>query len=78
MLLFFNIGTSELLVVLVFYLIFFGAKNIPSMARFLGRTSRQIKDATNEIQREFTDSAKEMKDEIKEHKKTLDQFDTEL
>ena len=78
MLLFFNIGTSELLVVFIFYLIFFGAKNIPSMARFLGRTSRQVKDATNEIKREFSDSDKDMKKEIDEHKKTLDQLDSEL
>jgi len=78
MLLIFNIGAPELLMVLVFYLIFFGAKNIPDMARFLGRTSRQIKDATNEIKKEFTDSAENVKEEIKEHKKTLDQFDTDL
>ncbi|MFT4660585.1 MAG: sec-independent protein translocase protein TatA [Patiriisocius sp.] len=78
MLLFFNIGTSELLVVFIFYLLFFGAKNIPSMARFLGRTSRQVKDATNEIKREFSDSAKDMKKEIDEHKNTLDQLDSEL
>jgi len=78
MLLIFNIGAPELLMVLVFYLMFFGAKNIPSMARFLGRTSRQIKDATNEIKKEFTDSAKDVQEEIKEHKKTLDQLDTDL
>ena len=77
MLLFFNISPGELIVVFLMFLMFFGSKNIPSMARFLGRTTRQIKDATAEIKREFTDSAKDIKEEIKEQRKTLDQFDNE-
>ena len=77
MLLFLNIGTSELFFVLVLYLVFFGAKNIPDMARFLGRTSRQIKDAKNEITKEFSEAARDVKKEVEDHKKTLDQFDVD-
>lgn len=51
----------------------FGADSIPSIARNLGRGIRQIKDATQEIQRDIANSAgestnglKEIKDEIEE------------
>lgn len=77
MLLFFNISPGELIVVFLIFLMFFGAKSIPSMARFLGRTSRQIKDATSDIKREFTDSANDIKQEFKEQKRKLDQFDSD-
>lgn len=73
MLLLFNISPGELVVVMLLFLMFFGAKNIPEMARFLGRTSRQIKDATRDIQDEFTNTANQVQKEVKEHKKTLDQ-----
>lgn len=60
------IGTSELIVVLLVVLLFFGSKRIPQVARDLGRGIRHFRDATNEIQRDITDSVREVK-------KTIDQ-----
>lgn|SRR5574343_1289331 len=65
MLLFLNdIAGSEVLVILVFILIFFGSKSIPGIAQTLGKTIRQIKEASNELQTEIKKSGAEMKKEL--------------
>jgi Sec-independent protein translocase protein TatA len=40
----------------------------------MGRAVRQFKDATQDIQREMTDAAGEVKKQVQEHRKTLDQM----
>lgn len=59
MLLFFDIGSSELLLILLVIVIFFGANKIPELARGLGKGIRQFKDATAGIQREIEKSVHE-------------------
>jgi sec-independent protein translocase protein TatA len=54
-LLFFNMGGSEIVLILLLVLIFFGAKKIPELARGLGRGIREFKDATKEIKDEIED-----------------------
>ncbi|MBL7964060.1 MAG: twin-arginine translocase TatA/TatE family subunit [Flavobacteriales bacterium] len=49
----FDISGGELLVVLLFALIFFGSKGIPDIARTMGRAMRQVRDAREEVQREI-------------------------
>jgi sec-independent protein translocase protein TatA len=49
----FDISGGEFIVVLLFVLLFFGSKGIPDFARGLGRTMRQVRDASNEVQREI-------------------------
>ena len=61
MLFIFDISGGELLVVLLFILLFFGSKGIPDIARTMGRTMRQLRDATNEVQREIQKGATEVK-----------------
>ena len=56
----FDISGGELLVVLTFALLFFGSKGIPDLARTLGRTMRQVRDASNEVQREIQKGAHDM------------------
>ncbi len=48
-----GIGGWEVVVILLFVLIFFGANKIPEMARGLGRGIREFKDATQEIKKEL-------------------------
>ena len=62
-LLFLNLGGGEIIVVVLVFLLFFGAKNIPEIARGLGKGMRQFKDATNDIQREIQESADKIKEE---------------
>lgn len=89
MILIFNdIAGSEILLILVFVLVFFGAKSIPTLARTFGRTIRQIKDATNDIQTEIKKSGVDIKkdlnlkgiidDTVQEVQKPLDQMMTDL
>jgi sec-independent protein translocase protein TatA len=48
-----SLGGGELLVILLFVLLFFGSKNIPNLARGLGRGIREFKDAMNGVQSEI-------------------------
>jgi sec-independent protein translocase protein TatA len=66
-----SISGGEILVILLIVLMVFGADSIPSLARNLGRGIRQVKDATQEIQRDIANSTnnstkglKDIKDEI--------------
>ena len=65
MLLFFNdVSGSEVLVILIFILIFFGSKSIPGIARTFGRTIHQIKTASSELQDEIRKSGVDMKKDL--------------
>ncbi|MBF9143158.1 Sec-independent protein translocase subunit TatA/TatB [Hymenobacter properus] len=48
-----DIGGSEVILIMVVILIFFGANKIPELARGLGKGIREFKDASTEIRREF-------------------------
>ena len=65
MILIFNdIAGSEVMLILVFVLIFFGSKSIPSLARTFGRTIRQVKEASNDIQNEIKKSGMDIKKDL--------------
>ncbi len=66
MILFFSISGGEIFVILLFILIFFGSDKIPSIARTMGRTIRQVKDATSEIQKDIQKSVKETQGKIQD------------
>lgn len=51
-----DIAGSEILLILLVVLLFFGSKSIPGIARTMGRTIRQIKDASQEVQNEIRQS----------------------
>jgi sec-independent protein translocase protein TatA len=89
MLLFLNdVAGSEILLILAFILIFFGSKSIPGIARTLGRTMRQIKDASSELQGEIKKSGLDIKkdlnfnriieDTAEDIKRPLDQYVSDL
>ena len=61
-LLFLNLGFGEILFILTMYLIFFGSKNIPSLARNIGSSIRKIKDSSNNIRKEIKESIFNSKD----------------
>jgi len=51
-----SISGGEIIFVLVLVLLFFGSSSIPKLARGLGKGLRQIKDASQEIQRDIQNS----------------------
>ena len=58
------IGGPEIIVVLLFVVMFFGSKKIPELAKGLGKAMREVKDASNEIKKEIRDSATSIKDDF--------------
>ena len=63
-LLFFNIGTPELFVIILVIIMIFGSKKIPELARGLGKGIRELKNATSDIQEEIRKSSNVVKEEI--------------
>lgn len=60
---FFEVGGGEILLIMIVVLIFFGSKNIPQIARGLGKGLREIKDASNSIRTEIVKEAEKVKEE---------------
>jgi sec-independent protein translocase protein TatA len=56
-----NMGPGSMILIVVFILIFFGAKRIPELARGLGKGIREFKDATKDIQNDIEDGLKDKK-----------------
>lgn len=69
---FFSISGGELLVVLLFVLLFFGSKGIPDIARTMGRAMRQMRDAGQDVQREINRSARDIKRTVEEQRRTVE------
>ena len=65
----FNISGGEFIIVALLFLLLFGPKQIPSMARSAAKLIKQVKNATNDIKREILDSAEDQK--LTEVKKTI-------
>ena len=65
MLLFLNdIAGSEVLLILVFILMFFGSKSIPGIAKTFGKTMYQIKQASADLQGEIKKSGMDIKKDL--------------
>lgn len=54
-----NIGTGELLIILLVILVLFGAKKIPDLAHGLGKGIREFKKAVKDVQDDISDSSKD-------------------
>jgi len=55
-----NIGTGEILLILLFILIFFGAKKIPDLAQGLGKGIREFRKAAKEVQEDVEKESKKI------------------
>lgn len=51
-----SLGISELLVIFVIVLVFFGPKRMPEVARSLGSAMREFRRSLNQIQRELEEA----------------------
>ena len=61
----FNVGPTELIVVLVIVLILFGGKKLPDLARSLGRSLGEFKKGKDEGEKLANEKVKEIVDDIK-------------
>ena len=57
-----NFGTGEILLILLFVLIFFGAKKIPELAQRLGKGIREFRKAARDIQEDVEKEVKSIDD----------------
>ena len=55
-------GGAEIIVIILVIIMFFGADKIPEFARMLGKGMREVKNATNDIQKEIKASASPITD----------------
>ena len=53
------ISGAEIFIILVIVVMLFGADKIPELARGLGKGMQQLKNATNEVKKEITESVKD-------------------
>ncbi len=63
-----NVGTPEILLIVLAILILFGSKKIPDFARGLGKGMKEFKKALKEVEEDI----KMEEEEIKEAEKKLD------
>ncbi|MBK22134.1 MAG: twin-arginine translocase TatA/TatE family subunit [Flavobacteriales bacterium] len=72
-LLFLGLSAGSIFVIVIAILLLFGSKELPNIARTLGKGIREIKNATSEIQNEVAKGAKT--DGLKDLKKIKDDLD---
>ena len=58
------IGGSEIIIILFFIVIFFGANKIPSLARSAGQIIREIQDASDDVRKEIQKNSSDIKDDF--------------
>lgn len=73
----FNLGSSELLLILLVALIVVGPKDLPKVARTLGKWIRQLKKMLNDFKEEtgLDDTVKELKDATRDVNTVLREAD---
>lgn len=67
-----NIGMGELLLIIGFIVVFFGAKKIPEIAKGLGSGIREFRKAAREIQDEVQNDGKKLEDKTTKTSETKD------
>ena len=66
-----NISGGEFIIVALIFLLLFGPKQIPSMARSVAKVIKHIRNATNDIKRDIMDRVEDEK--LTEVKKTIEE-----
>ena len=59
-----GIGTTEVIIIAIFVLVFFGAKRIPELAKGLGQGIKEFRQASKDIKREIEESSKDIDNAI--------------
>lgn len=54
-----NLGAMEIFLILLIVLLLFGAKRLPELSRSMGKSLREFKKATSEVEDDFRNAMKE-------------------
>jgi sec-independent protein translocase protein TatA len=78
-LLFLNISGGELIMILLFTIMFFGSKRLPEIARGLGKGIREVRSAADDIKREINSpsedaSLKRFKEKVEKEKQEIEEI----
>jgi len=68
----FNIGMPELIIIFALALILIGPKQIPQIAKTIGKLIGDLKRSADDIKGEVTKEILTLKEEVEEEKKTND------
>jgi len=60
-----NLGATEIILIVLVILVFFGAKKIPELAKGLGQGIREFKKATKDASDAVNDEVKKIDDTVK-------------
>ncbi len=63
-----NIGAPELILIILVFFVFFGAKKIPEMAKGLGEGIREFRKAARDVQNEVEKETQKL--DVKDHIKS--------
>lgn len=55
-----NLGATEIIIIVLVVLVFFGARKIPELMQGLGKGIREFKKATREIEDDITDEPRKV------------------
>ena len=67
-------SSGEIIIILFVYLLFFGAKGIPSLAQTMGKAVYQFRNAAKDVQDEIMKGAQDIQKEVRI---PLDQMDVD-
>jgi len=66
-----GIGGSEILLIIIVFVILFGADKLPEFARGLGKGIHEFKKAADEIKAEISNSTSDIKKELDDAKDNI-------
>ncbi len=65
-----NLGAMEIFLILLIVLLLFGAKRLPELSRSMGKSLREFKNATSEVEEDFRSAMNEEPKKQKEKEKS--------
>ena len=58
-LLFMNLGTGEIILIVLVILLLFGAKRLPELAKSIGKSVKSFKSGLNDVEKEIKDATED-------------------
>lgn len=72
------ISGQEIVMIFVVFLLLFGAKSVPDLAKGLGKGLREFKKATEDIKKEFRESTSEVTQDINDIRNDIEKETKEV
>ena len=64
-----SLGPTEIIIIALFILVFFGAKRIPELAKGLGQGIQEFRKASRDIKKEIEETARDIEETVKNEEK---------